>query len=113
MDAARIRIEAPDELTARRLMIEADGLVEAEVAVRPDGCWEVHMTETRDTRLSTASALNAVQRWLADCGLSRTTLHLDGEAFVIVAGEWIPRTREEDLGVLLDEVRRCAGAIEG
>ena len=51
MDAARIRIEAPDELTARRLMIEADGLVEAEVAVRPDGCWEVHMTETRDTSL--------------------------------------------------------------
>jgi hypothetical protein len=99
MDAARIRIEAPDELTARRLMTEAKGLVEAEVAMRPDGRWEVQMTETRDTRLSTASALNAVQRWLADCGLSRTTLHLDGEAFVIVAGEWIPRTREEDLAL--------------
>jgi hypothetical protein len=97
MDAARIRIEAPDEPTARRLLMEAKGLFKAELAAGADGRWEVHMTETRDTRLSTASALNAVQRWLADCGLPGTTLYLDDEPFLIVTGEWIPRSRAQDL----------------
>jgi hypothetical protein len=97
MDPARIRIEAPDEPTAQRLLMEVKGLFEAELSVRDDGRWEVRMTDTRDTRLSTASALNAIQRWLTDCELAGTTLYLDDEPFLIETGEWIPRTREQDL----------------
>ena len=97
MDAARIRIEAPDEPSARRLLAEARGLFEAELNALDDGRWEVRMIETRDTRLSTMTALNAVQRWLAECGLPGTTVYVDDEAYAIKAGEWIPTTREQDL----------------
>ncbi|MGH3104132.1 MAG: hypothetical protein ACRDN6_08580 [Gaiellaceae bacterium] len=97
MDAARIRIEAPDEITARCLQDEAKGLFEAELAPLGDGRWELRMVEAKDARLSTATALNAVQRWLAACQLAEATLYLDGKPYQIEAGGWIPPTREQDL----------------
>ena len=72
--------------TAAAAFVLVDLLAEhcrAETARRVDGSWEIRVALEKAQRSSVPASLAAAAEWLDQCGLSATTVTLDGDTHLL------------------------------
>ena len=82
MERQAIRVEAPDEALAGSLITCCAGLFDSELVVG-DGGYEVCVRRAGDPNRLVVDTLDAVERWLAEVGLTGTRVHLGERAYTI------------------------------
>ncbi len=77
-----LRVHAPAEELADLLRARLEPY-RAAAAARDDGSWRVEVPLHRAPRETVPRVLAATRDWLEECGLSATTIELDGHAHLI------------------------------
>ena len=76
--------------TAAAAFILVDLLAEhcrADTTRRPDGSWEVHVALDKAPRSTVPATLATAAEWLDECGLSATTVTLNGDTYLLPRSE--------------------------
>jgi hypothetical protein len=82
MQQSTVRVELPDVESATSLTQELFGRFRVELVKREEA-WQVEVPEATASARTTQQVLTAVEQWLADSGIDRVTVHLDGHEYTL------------------------------